>query len=212
MTQERTPTVNSPFPWPCPSCASTNVIVSQLEYNADVRHDGRLYSFTVPHLTIPVCQSCGELIFTDDVDLQINDALRRHLTLLTPTQIRTALDRLDITQKELADRLDIAEATISRWLNNIQIQSRSLDKLLRLFFAFPCVRQALPKGEMDPTLGTIDIPDDTPEAIERCLDSPVKSSRYCGTPSKGPAWNVAADQYSEADKVVRRCHSTWSVN
>jgi len=48
-----------------------------------------------------------------------------------------------MTQKEAAERLGIAEATLSRWLTDTQIQSRALDNLLRVFFAFPVVREAL---------------------------------------------------------------------
>ncbi|MBI3468595.1 MAG: transposase [Planctomycetes bacterium] len=45
--------------------------------------------------------------------------------------------------KEAARQLGIAEATLSRWLNETQIQSRAMDNLLRVFFAFPEVRRAL---------------------------------------------------------------------
>ncbi len=129
-----------PFPWRCRHCGKNEVLMTTIEYTADVRHDGRLHTFTIPNLQIPVCKSCTEKVFTEDVDKQVNDALRLHLKILTPAQIYDDLKRLDLTQKELAQRLGIAEATLSRWLNEIQIQSRSMDNLLRVFFAFPQVR------------------------------------------------------------------------
>lgn len=112
-------------------------------YDAEVRHDGRLHSFTVPELHLPICQACGEKVFTEKVDDQIGAALRAHLHLLTPDEMRAGLDRLGLTQKEAADRLGIAEATLSRWLTNTQIQSRALDNLLLLFFEIPAVREML---------------------------------------------------------------------
>ena len=125
-----------------------------VEYDAETRHDGRVHQFTIPKLQIPCCQACGEKVFTEDVDQQVNDALRRHLRLLTPKQMSDAITELGITQKELAERLGIAEATLSRWLTETQIQSRALDNLLRLFIAIPDVRSAL-RGELqDPQLGT----------------------------------------------------------
>ncbi len=127
------------------------------EYAAEVRHDGRLHAFTIRSLQIPVCQACGEKVFTEDVDQQVNDALRSHLKFLTPTKIRNALDRLDLSQKELAARLGIAEATISRWLSGTQVQSKSMDRLLRVFLAFPQVRTALCGETMDAELGAVDI-------------------------------------------------------
>jgi DNA-binding transcriptional regulator YiaG len=106
---------------------------------------------------MPVCQACGEKVFTEKVDGQINSALRSHLQLLTPADMRSALARVSMTQKQAADRLGIAEATLSRWLNETQIQSRAMDNLLRVFFAFPQVRSVLNGEAQDPELGTADI-------------------------------------------------------
>ena len=114
-----------------------------MSYDAEVRHDGRLYTFTIPDLDIPVCQACGNKVFTEKVDDQISAALRFELDLLTPEKMREALGQISMTQKEAAERLGIAEATLSRWLNHAQIQSRAMDNLLRVFFAFPQVRTAL---------------------------------------------------------------------
>ncbi|NUQ62920.1 MAG: helix-turn-helix transcriptional regulator [Pirellulales bacterium] len=36
--------------------------------------------------------------------------------------------------KEFAERTGIAQQTISRWMDNVQVQSRVLDNLMRLFF------------------------------------------------------------------------------
>jgi putative zinc finger/helix-turn-helix YgiT family protein len=137
--------VNSerPFPWRCRHCGKSQVVMATIRYDAEVRHDGRLYAFTVPDLMLPVCKACGNKVFTEKVDDQINAALRRNLHLLTPEEMRKALERLNMSQKEAAERLGVAEATLSRWLNETQIQSRAMDNLLRVFFAFPQVRLAL---------------------------------------------------------------------
>jgi DNA-binding transcriptional regulator YiaG len=134
--------------------------MTTIRYDAEVRHDGRLHAFTVPHLHLPVCEACGARVFTEKVDDQINAALRSHLHLLTPAEMRAALQRVGMTQKEAAERLGIAEATLSRWLNETQIQSRSMDNLLRVFFAFPQVRTALNGDSQDPQLGAADMSSD----------------------------------------------------
>ncbi len=140
--------------------------MTRIRYDAEVQHDGRLYTFTIPNLDIPVCQACGNKVFTGGVDDQISAALRSHLHLLTPEDMRSALGRINLTQKEAAGRLGIAEATLSRWLNKTQIQSRAMDNLLRVFFAFPQVRTYLIKDRHDPQLGTTDISADEPELAE----------------------------------------------
>lgn len=144
------------FPWRCRECGKKQVVSSTIIYNAEVRHDGRLHQFQVPDLVIPICQSCNAKVFTEEVDDQINAALRRYLHLLTPQQIRENLARLNLSQKEIAHRLRLAEATVSRWMSETQIQSGSMDTLLRLFFAFPQVRSVLSSEQIDPNLGMVD--------------------------------------------------------
>jgi putative zinc finger/helix-turn-helix YgiT family protein len=117
--------------------------MTKTSYDAEVRHDGRLCRFTISDLEIPVCQACGKKVFTEKVDEQISAALRSALRLLTPEEMREELRRVNMTQKEAAKSLGIAEATLSRWLNKTQIQSRAMDNLLRVFFAYPQVRTAL---------------------------------------------------------------------
>jgi DNA-binding transcriptional regulator YiaG len=122
-------------------------------YAAEVLHDDRLHSFTIPELELPICRSCREEVFTEDADLQIGAALRSHLNLLTPEQMRTAIERVGMSQKEVAERLGIGEEALSGWLDERMIQSRAMDNLLRAFFAFPNVRIALSGPNQDSRLG-----------------------------------------------------------
>ena len=142
-----------PFPRRCRHCGKQEVHLATIEYTAEVRHDGRLHTFTIPELKLPMCGACGERIFTEQVDDQINDALRAHLKLLTPEQIREGIKRVGLSQKEFASRVGIAEATLSRWLNRSQIQNRAMDNLLRAFFASPKLRAALCGEAQDPRFG-----------------------------------------------------------
>jgi transcriptional regulator with XRE-family HTH domain len=48
-----------------------------------------------------------------------------------------------LTQKEFAAAIGVAEANVSRWENGVQIQQRSSDNLLRIFFGVPQVRNML---------------------------------------------------------------------
>jgi DNA-binding transcriptional regulator YiaG len=129
------------------------VTIRTIEYQAAVKHDGRLYEFSIPELTIPVCDACGERVFTSDVDRQVNEALRSHLRLLSPSQIRGRIKEIGMSQKEVARCIGIAEETLSRWLNESQIQSRAMDILLRVFLADASLRATLSSGALDPTFG-----------------------------------------------------------
>lgn len=82
-----------PFPWRCRHCGKREVALAKTDYAAEVRHDGRLYTFTIPDLELPVCGACGERVFTEKVDAQVNDALRGHLNLLDSEMRRTTVRR-----------------------------------------------------------------------------------------------------------------------
>jgi putative zinc finger/helix-turn-helix YgiT family protein len=134
---------SKPFPWKCGHCRERAVYPDQVPYTVEVVHDGRSYTVTVPDLKTPRCRNCGELLLDSAANRQISDAFRRQANLLTPEEIRQAREGLGLTQRQLAGYLGVAEATLSRWETGAQIQQRSLDRLLRLFFTFDNVRAAL---------------------------------------------------------------------
>jgi len=142
-----------PFPWHCPKCRKKEVRPTSISYRCDMAHDGQLYSVTVPELTVPRCGHCGELVFNYPAEEQIRNALRSQLRLLTANEIRAARTTLRLSEKDLADRLGVSEATVSRWETGDQIQSRANDNLLRVFFALPEVRSVLLGANQDPHLG-----------------------------------------------------------
>ena len=59
-----------------------------------------------------------------------------------------------MSQKAVAERLGIAEATLSRWVNGLLVQSRALDNYLRVYFESPEVREMLSDVDRNPALGT----------------------------------------------------------
>lgn len=138
-----------PFPWPCPECGKEEVYPATIAYDAEVKHDGRLHAFHISALQVNKCSACGEVLFSNATDDQMSQALREHLALLSPRQIRDSLRALGMKQKELGNRLGVAPETISRWLSGTHIQSRAMDNLMRLFFAFDNVRAALTGSVLD---------------------------------------------------------------
>lgn len=132
-----------PFPWKCPRCRKRTVRPSIQPFSHDMEHDGRTYSIHIPDLEMPSCSDCGVIIRDDLSNARICAALRQAVGLLSPEQMRENREALGLTQKEFAKLLGIAESTVSRWETGGQIQQRSLDRLMRLFFALPEVRRAL---------------------------------------------------------------------
>ncbi len=176
---------SKPFPWRCMECGKREVVPARIPYTAEVKHDGTLYVIDIPELEIPVCTACGEKVFTNDVDDQISEALRAHLKLLTPQQIRDAIKSLGMSQKELAERMGVAEASLSRWINGILIQSRAMDNLMRVYFGSLHARRLLPGGRRD-----VDVDRGKLEGIQR-----EKSAERCGHAGTLSEFEINEDQF-----------------
>jgi putative zinc finger/helix-turn-helix YgiT family protein len=114
--------------------------VATIPYDTVINHDGRSYEIHIPNLSAPQCSNCGEISFDVVADREIDEFFRNEVKLLTPNKIREERERLGLTQKELAQDLEIAVETLSRWENGSQIQQRAFDKLLRGYFENDAVR------------------------------------------------------------------------
>jgi hypothetical protein len=143
LQKKRHPAADRPFPWQCHKCWKMSAMPQRIDYQDTVRFDGRLVSFLARDIEIPICQNCGEKVFTEKVDSQLCESMQLHLHLLTPAQVREGISKLGLSRKEVADRLGVAEELLWRWAHGFSIQSRAMDNLLRLFLQFPEVRTAL---------------------------------------------------------------------
>lgn len=143
-----------PFPWKCPECREKTVRKVSAEYVDKLEHDGREYEIKIPSLEIPCCERCGIRIMTDPVNHAISEALRKAVGLLSPEQIRRNREKVGLTQKELAARLGISDATLSRWETGAQIQQRSLDRWMRVFFSDENIRRKTADDAQMASIGT----------------------------------------------------------
>ena len=69
--------------------------------------------------------------------------MREQLGLLAADQIRKNREALGLSQRVLAEHLGVAAETISRWENGALIQTRAMDRYLRVYFGVPAARAAL---------------------------------------------------------------------
>jgi putative zinc finger/helix-turn-helix YgiT family protein len=132
-----------PFPWKCGYCREKAVRRVTLPYSIEMQHDGRMYTVTIPDLEVPRCENCGELVLDSPATKRIEAEFREQLDLLKPEEIRRYREALHLTQRELAEHLCIAEATLSRWETGGQIQQRGYNKLLRHVFGLEDIRAAV---------------------------------------------------------------------
>jgi putative zinc finger/helix-turn-helix YgiT family protein len=145
-----------PFPWKCGHCGERAIFREKVYYETEIALDiGELHIIAIPDLIAPKCRNCGRMIFDDPVNRRITNALREQVGLLKPAQIRAGREALGLTQEQLAAKLRIASATVSRWETGAQVQQRALDLLMRLYFGLSEVRSALADEERACTLGEV---------------------------------------------------------
>jgi putative zinc finger/helix-turn-helix YgiT family protein len=116
------------------------------DYTRTIKHDGAAFAVRLPDLAIPTCRNCGERLFTAETEDRIFAALRNQVGLLTPPEMEQWRSQLHLSQAEVAEQLGVTQETISQWETGAIIQSRAMDKLLRLFFGSEEVRRLLRQG------------------------------------------------------------------
>jgi putative zinc finger/helix-turn-helix YgiT family protein len=137
-----------PFPWKCGTCRQRGLAPAVIDYQTEVTHDGRTYTLALAALKVLRCGQCGAIVLDDEADEKISDALRAEARLLRPEEIRRGRESLGLTQKQLAHYLQVGESTLSRWETGVQIQQRSLDRLMRIYFQVPEARRFLEETAM----------------------------------------------------------------
>ena len=147
--------MNKPLDYPrlCPACCKNSVQATKIHHVAKIKYEGKTHEVEIPELKVGAC-SCGEVLFDLETDKQIDLAFRKIVKLLTAEQIHEGRKRLKMKRRELARQLGVAKGTISRWETRALIQSRAMDKLLRVFLHDPAVRDLLRQIDADSSIGT----------------------------------------------------------
>lgn len=123
-----------------------------------MKYDGAWHDVPVEGVPQWQCDSCGITVTDDDSDTVLQDCLRRHIGLLTADEIRNGRTALELTQKDLAALLGCAAESLSRWESSAILQSRSYDRMLRIFFSVPRARHLLQALDSDKSLGRVAVP------------------------------------------------------
>jgi hypothetical protein len=74
-----TRTAGRPFPWHCPRCRQKTVNLQTIPFETERWYEGQLYQVKILELSVPVCSNCGEVVFNQAAEDQVNRALRSQL-------------------------------------------------------------------------------------------------------------------------------------
>jgi putative zinc finger/helix-turn-helix YgiT family protein len=135
----------------CLRCGSAAVESAYREVEFD--YGGREKPFRVK-ATFPLttCRECGFTSVEGDGETLQHEAACRHLGVMTPAEIQTLREKMNLAQKDLAELTGLGVASISRWERGLVIQNKACDQLLYLL-TFPenverlQRRKAVPPGD-----------------------------------------------------------------
>lgn len=118
-----------------------------------LRYEGVPYEVLVEDMPEWHCRSCDVSVTDEQSDPCLQAALRKHVGLLTPEQIRAGIKSLHISQEKFAERIGCAAESVSRWINGAVLQSRTYDRFMRIYFHCPEVRALLEDHSPGHTFG-----------------------------------------------------------
>jgi len=119
------------IPEVCPNCGSDH-------FKETEREQRFLYgtpdnaATLVAKVPVNTCLACG-FEFTDErAEDARNEAVCRHLGLLTPTQITALRKAYDMSRSEFAELAKVGTASLARWESGLLLQNSANDQLLYL--------------------------------------------------------------------------------
>lgn len=195
----------------CHRCGEPFARVVAPPYVEAMKYDGGRHEVLVEGMPQWRCGPCGITVTDDDSDSVVQDCLRRHIGLLTAEEIRAARTALGLTQADLAGLLGCAAESVSRWENAAILQSRTYDRLLRLVFQLPAVRQLLEGMGQDCPIGRkavagADTPSEGVVEAMKALTRIWEGAAPCAVPEAKPG--VAAGAALRARTMRRALRAT----
>ena len=102
---------------------------------------------------VHTCSACGDSYTDDEADVAYDEAVCRHLGVLTPAEIRDMREGYGLTRAEFAQLTGFGKATVGRWERGEVTQNRSADRYLRLLQEPGVMRRLRALGEVTDSAG-----------------------------------------------------------
>lgn len=120
----------------CITCGEDTVFDDLMgRYTLDVLYDDKMEHIVIRGLPILKCIYCGEILFNNKTDAEINKAIRKHVGLLQPDEIREQLDKRGLSFAHIDAWLGLPAGRMEGILDDRFIASRKTDNSLRQLFA-----------------------------------------------------------------------------
>mgnify|MGYP001318981835 CR=1 FL=1 len=115
----------------CASCGKNNITISHVE-DQFVYGEGSSSVQLAAIVPMHTCNTCGFQFLDSKAEESHHEAVCRHLSVLTPSQIRALRTRLGLTRTAFADLTRLDEDTLAEWERGASIQTAAYDQFLYL--------------------------------------------------------------------------------
>jgi len=127
----------------CPSCGHQPLVARRIRDEFEYGPDEERITVIAEAVPVLICPACDEILYGPEAAKVRHQAICRALGLLSPAEIKTLRERLGPDQEDFARLTGIGVATLSRWERGRLIQTRALDRYLRLLDALPQAARVL---------------------------------------------------------------------
>src|SRR5947209_17293811 len=121
----------------CPSCGHQPLVPQRIRDEFEYGPDDDRIAVVAEAVPVLACPACGETLYGPEAAAVRHQAICRALGLLSPAEIKALRERLGPDQEDFARPTGIGVATLSRWERGRLLQTRALDRYLRLVDALP---------------------------------------------------------------------------
>jgi putative zinc finger/helix-turn-helix YgiT family protein len=116
----------------CASCGEQALEAREIEDEFEYGPEGERITVVAHAVPVLVCAKCGETLYGPEAARVRHRAICAALHLLSPEEIKALRERLGPSQEGFAELTGIGVATLSRWERGRLLQTRALDRYLRL--------------------------------------------------------------------------------
>ncbi len=126
--------MTKPYPHLCPECGKISVY-QELADHVHYSHDGLPCDFVIHDTPVNKCTECqATWIPRDTLDL-LTEKCREHSGLLTASYMKDRMKQLKLTDMDLSSFVCVSVNVIQSWLDNVSVQDKVSDNLLREILA-----------------------------------------------------------------------------
>ena len=121
----------------CPLCGKGTLEDTVQDYTTTVKEGEHYKQIIIKDLAVECCTNCKEVFLPKESMEKVHSDRHEVQGLLSPAQIKKLRQDLGLTQTKVSELLGIGKKSYLRWEKGTSLQSKSMDRYLRLIGAYP---------------------------------------------------------------------------